>query len=340
MRSEKPADLLKLARQLAASAEGMTLDEMAEFSQVGRRTVERRRDAIEAVFGPLDRVEDGRQVRFRMNGRGLGNFAVAPTSEELAELENAVRACVAAQDEVRGEILGSLHQKIRCSLRSAERLRLETDIDAQLRAEAFARQVGPRPYADPKVLSTLREALLAGVLVKFLYGEGSDARLQWRKVIPYGLLFAPRHYLVARLKSKFEPVLFRLDRMQDVEVTTEPGAPPGDFDLEAYAARSFGVFQEKAEDIVLRFDPSAAPGARTYLFHPTQTLTDDGDGSLTVRFRAGGLLQMAQHLMTWGPTVTILAPDRLRELTWEEVETLYEHYRKTCRKPRPAKAAE
>jgi hypothetical protein len=36
MRSEKPADLLRLARALAASTEDMTLDEMAEFSKVGR----------------------------------------------------------------------------------------------------------------------------------------------------------------------------------------------------------------------------------------------------------------------------------------------------------------
>ena len=150
MRSEKPADLLKLARALAASAEGMTLDEMAAFSRVGRRTVERRRDAIEDVFGPLDRIEDARQIRFRMNGRGLGNFAVAPTSEELAELENAVRTCKAARDNSRAEILSSLHRKILASLRDAERLRLDTDVDAQLRAEAFARQVGPRPYADPE----------------------------------------------------------------------------------------------------------------------------------------------------------------------------------------------
>src|SRR5580704_4312537 len=112
MRSEKPADLLRLARALAASAEGMTLDEMAEFSKVGRRTIERRRDAIEVVFGQLDRIEDGRLVRFRMNGRGLGSFASAPTSEELAELENAVRACVAARDDSRAENLRSLHHKI------------------------------------------------------------------------------------------------------------------------------------------------------------------------------------------------------------------------------------
>jgi predicted DNA-binding transcriptional regulator YafY len=339
MRSEKPADLLKLARALAASAEGMTLDEMAEFSKVGRRTVERRRDAIEDVFGPLDRIEDARQIRFRMNGRGLGSFAVAPTSEELAELENAVRACTTARDNSRAEILSSLHRKIRASLRGAERLRLDTDIDAQLRAEAFALQVGPRPYADPKILKMLREALLAGVMVKFLYGEGQDAALRWRKVIPYGLLFAPRFYLLARIKSKPEPVLFRLDRMHDLEVTDEPGAPPGSFDLDAYAARSFGVFQEEAEDIVLRFDASAAPDARTYLFHPTHTMVDEADGSLTVSFRAAGLLQIAHHLMTWGPTVTILAPKRLKELMWEQIEALHQHYRKMGRRPQAAKAA-
>jgi predicted DNA-binding transcriptional regulator YafY len=339
MRSEKPADLLKLARALAASAEGMTLDEMADFSRVGRRTIERRRDAIETVFGALDRIEEGRHVRFRRNGRGLGSFAVAPTSAELAELENAVRARTGARDNTRAEILSSLHQKIRASLRVAERLRLDTDIAAQLRAEAFAREVGPRPSADPKILKTLREALLAGMVVKFLYGEDSDAALRWRKVIPYGLLFAPRFYLVARVKSKPEPVLFRLDRIHDLELTGEPGAPPADFDLEQYASRSFGVFQEEAEDIVLRFDQSAAPDARAYLFHPTQTMIDEADGSLTVRFHAAGLSQIAQHLMTWGSTVTLLAPDRLKELMWEEVEALYEHYRKMHRRPRAAKVA-
>jgi len=168
MRSEKPAELLKLARALAASAEGMTLDEMAEFSGVGRRTIERRRDAVEDVFGPLDRIDEGRHVRFRMNGRGLGSFATAPTSEELAELENAARACTIARDNNRADILHSLLQKIRASLREAERLRLDTDIEARLRAEAFACQVGPRPYADPKILTTLRQALLAGLMVKFL----------------------------------------------------------------------------------------------------------------------------------------------------------------------------
>ncbi|MFM8753337.1 MAG: ECF-type sigma factor, partial [Phenylobacterium sp.] len=43
MRHEKAARLLELARRLAASAEGLTLDEMASAMQVSRRTVERMR---------------------------------------------------------------------------------------------------------------------------------------------------------------------------------------------------------------------------------------------------------------------------------------------------------
>jgi hypothetical protein len=39
MRHEKLIELLDLARKLAGSAEGMTLDEMAEFSKVSRCAV-------------------------------------------------------------------------------------------------------------------------------------------------------------------------------------------------------------------------------------------------------------------------------------------------------------
>lgn len=43
-------------------------------------------------------------------------------------------------------------------------------------------------------------------------------------------------------------------------------------------------------------------------------MTDEEDGSLTVRFRAGGLREICWHLFTWGDTVTIVAPAALREM--------------------------
>ena len=322
MRHEKTVAILALARELAASAEGLTLDEMANIVNASRRSAERMRDAVEAAFGPLDRIEDGRRTRFRLAARGLGNFAAAPTAEELTELENAARALEAAGNVGRAVSLRTLRQKIGASLREADRRRLAVDVEAQLRAEALACTVGPRPLADPAVLATLREALLAGVAITFGYGDPP----RWRKVVPYGLLFGPRAYLVARVAHRDDPVLFRLDTIHDVKALDEPGAPPPDFDLKTYAEQSFGVFHEEPEDIVLCFAPSAAPDARAFLFHPTQRLSDEPDGSLTVRFRAGGFLEMAHHLMTWGPDVTIVAPQRLKDPMREKSRRSMPHY--------------
>ena len=337
MRGEKLADLIRLALELSASAEGMTLDEMASFLGVGRRTAERQRDAIEqACGGALDRIEDGRRVRFRLGGAGIGRFATAPTAQEMAELENTALASDALGDTIRADTLRSLKRKIQASLRIEARQQLKRDVESQLRAEAFARQVGPHPYADPDVLSALREALHAARVVTFNYRVDPQGPARERTVVPYGLLIGPYYYLVARIEGLPDPILFRLDRIENVEVTDDPGVPPEDFDLKAYAERSFGVFQEEPEDVELRFDASVSPDARAYVFHPTQSMTDEPDGSLTVRFRAGGLVQIANHLMTWGPTVTIFGPDRLRETMREKVATLYQrHCRNTDRKTSP-----
>jgi predicted DNA-binding transcriptional regulator YafY len=326
MRHEKTVALVKLARALASDWDGLTLDDMCRLLGVERRTAERMRDAVEDAFGPLDHIEDGRKKRFRLPARGLDRFVTTPTIDELTELQNAARVLEASRDPNRAAYLHSLRDKIVASLRDHDRRILSLNVEGQVRAEAFACQVGPRPMSDPAVLSALREALLAMKVVRFNYGGDDGEPARWRKVVPYGLLFGPRYYLVACIKGRRDPVLYRLDQIHDVKVTDEQGAPPETFDLKAYSERSFGVFQEPPEDVELRFAPSAARDARAFLFHPTQTFTDEPDGSLTVRFHAGGLRQIVHHLMTWGPTVTIVAPRTLQELMREQVEALHAHH--------------
>jgi predicted DNA-binding transcriptional regulator YafY len=75
------------------------------------------------------------------------------------------------------------------------------------------------------------------------------------------------------------------------------------------------------EDVVLRFRPEAAEGALRWRFHAGQTAETEPDGSVVVRFRASGMRELAWHLFTWGATVEILAPDRLRTVLVEELRT-------------------
>ena len=147
-----------------------------------------------------------------------------------------------------------------------------------------------------------------------MYRSETAETLAYREVVPYGMLYGHRVYLVAAFPWAEEPVNYRLDRMNDVRVSEAVGTRPRDFNLNAYAARSFGVFQEEPHDVVLRFNPAVADEVAAFQFHPTQTLTREADGSTIVAFRAGGLREMAWHLFMWEEEVRIVTPHELCEV--------------------------
>ena len=197
------------------------------------------------------------------------------------------------------------------------------DLEALLQAEAIAVQAGPRPSEDEAVLAAVRQAVMAGRLLAFGYAGGSTPGRR-REVTPYGLLFGRANYLVASEPGVDEPRNWRLDRLRDVEVLERPGARPSGFSLQAYADRSFGIYQDAQEDVVLRFSPAAADSALRWRFHVGQTTEREADGGVRVNFRASGMRELAWHLVTWGGDVQVLAPDRLRAAL---VEGLHEALR-------------
>lgn len=310
---------------LAASGEGLSLDQMAVEMNVERRTAERMRDALAALFPQMEALPDGRSKRFRIPG-GLDGFLQAPTADELAELHTAIASLEASGAEDRAALLRSLSEKVRAAIRGPARRRIDPDLDALLRAELLVMQAGPRPMASPETLATIREALKSMRTCVFAYAGAGETAPWAREVIPYGVLFGRSCYLVGPEIGKAEPVLWRLDRIIDIDIGEACDGPPPAFDLAAFAARSFGAFQEPPEDVALRFDPSAAAAARAFAFHPGQTLEEQPDGSVIVRFRAGGLLELARHLFTWGAAVEILAPSKLREMMTAELRSALSHH--------------
>ncbi|MGZ9114369.1 MAG: WYL domain-containing protein, partial [Brevundimonas sp.] len=97
-------------------------------------------------------------------------------------------------------------------------------------------------------------------------------------------------------------------------------SPPADFDLQAFASQSFGIYQDEIEDVVLRVTPEGATEARAWRWHPTQTLEDQADGGVIVRFRASGMRELAWHLFSWGDQVAIVEPARLRAVMKGELD--------------------
>ena len=318
MRLDKATALLHLARRLAGSAEGLGLEEIAAEFGVDRRTAERMRDAVRDLFPQLEEVREGRAKRFRIPG-GLDPFFETPTVEELADLALAAEAARQEGRQGRADNLVSLAGKVESRIRPGLRVRYAADVEALALTERIALRPGPRPACDPEVLRRLRAALLAMKQVRFAYAARGDGESVVRTVDPCGLLFGSVYYLVGRRIGAPDPVLWRLDRMAGVEVLDVPARVPDGFEMDAFAAQSFGVFQEPVEDIVLRVRPGSADLARAFLFHPSQVFEPQADGSLILRMRAGGLLELCWHLFTWRGEIEVLGPDRLKAMMAEEL---------------------
>jgi predicted DNA-binding transcriptional regulator YafY len=316
MRKEPATRLLQLARLFAAEPAGISLEEIAEKFAVGRRTAERMRDAVAEVFPQLEEIEGDRPKRWRLPN-GLNGVFREPLADELAALHGVTRRLKSEGLKDTATLLESLASKIESSLKPARRRTLAPDVEALLEAEGFVSRPGPRPVIAREAFALIREALLTGHHLAFRYRSEIAEAPAYREVVPYGLLYGHRVYLVAAFPWADDPVTYRIGRMADVRVSDVTGTRPRDFNIDAYAARSFGVFQENPHDVVLRFVPEVADEVAAFQFHPTQTITREPDGSTIVRFRAGGLREMAWHLFTWGDAVRIIRPEGLRTIMQE-----------------------
>ena len=311
MRYERLADILRLAMRLQGAG-GLTLDDIEAGFGVSRRTAERMRDAVERAFGPLEyeEADDGRR-HWRLRSNALRDL-IRVSADEMVELETAAAEVERAGLHERAVLLRDLAGKLRALAGEAERRRIEPDLEALTMAEGLAMRPGPRPRIESGLLVTLREAIKAGRSVSFRYLSRMTGRRSRQRVQPHGILYGSRAYLVGRSDWTEEMRYWVLANMSEAALSDESFEFDEDFDLEEFAGRSFGVFQEEPIDVVLRFAPEAAADAATFLFHPGQEMENDDDGSLTVRFTAGGTREMCWHLFTWGDRVTVEEPESLR----------------------------
>jgi predicted DNA-binding transcriptional regulator YafY len=320
MRFRKAEDLLDLAITMQGTREGLSLQDVQSRYSVSRRTAERMRDAVERIFPQLEEANPGdRPKRWRLPP-GVLNRIVNFTAEELVRLEGAADVLARDNRQYDADKVRKLGAKVRALMTREAMQREEVDLEALLEAEGLAMRPGPRPVIRDDVLVTLRYAVNACRKVRLHY-RGRDSKKFSRQIVcPYGFLYGNRHYLVAYSMGMRDYRLYSLSNIKKVESTEWPFARRDDFSLEAYAEHSFGVFQEEPFDVVWKFTPAVAADAREFLFHPSQSMEDMPDGSLLVRFRAGGAQEMSWHLYTWGDAVEVMEPKDF----WARLQTLNE----------------
>ena len=308
---EKTYDLFDLAFAMQESNEGLSLEDIQRKYDVSRRTAVRMRNALSNYFTQMEEVETGeRTKRWRIRQRSL-NSLISFSAEELSVFKTAIDSLKQSNLQEKADILARIEIKLRNLLKPEQKNKIEVDADELMKAEGLVLQPGPQIELDKNIMNTLRRAILSCNHIKMEYPAKNSGKNHIYTLIPYGFLYGQRnHYLVARHSDGYDNGKahnFSLQQIKSVEILPDT-FNSSEFDLREYALESFGAFHEEPFEVEWLFSTDAADEAERFIFHPKQKLIRNPDGTLTVKFKAGGKMEMDWFLYTWGDNVKVIKP--------------------------------
>jgi len=288
---------------------GATVDEIAEEAQVTRRTVYRDLDAIRDAGYPLvtEREPDGRTLY-----RFLTGFKKTPpitfSLEELMTLYLSRGQLAFLQGTPFQDDLDAIFGRIRSSLPPRSVAHLE-----RIASAAAPRFQGVRDYQGKKaLLVSLRKALLHQYRCRLCYTPPHRDTAEYL-FDPYTLLFYSNSlYLGGFAHNRQALRLFLVDRVETVELTDERFEVPDDYDPGDLTGSAFGLIEGETWPLTVRFGSAVAHLVRERHWHPSQTLTEESDGSLLLTLEASGDKEILAWLYSYLPHVEVLQPPELR----------------------------
>jgi len=251
--------------------------------------------------------------------KGLDTFVL--TRDELDVLDRATRTLASQADGPFAAAAASARRKLAFDLPLAE-----SSVQAIL--------AHPIPEHAREALAVLQEGLMQHRAVRCRYFTMSRRTEEERELEPWGLLFQwARWYCVARARDRDEPRVFRVDRMRDVKLLTEPDARfavPDDFDVRDFAGRAPWEFSGASPvTCTVRF---AFPESRWVINRGVgRILRDRGDEGAELEFDVRDTDAFLRWLLPFGRRAVVTGPERMAadlDTLRAEVAALYaEHER-------------
>jgi predicted DNA-binding transcriptional regulator YafY len=171
-------------------------------------------------------------------------------------------------------------------------------------------------------LESLRSAVRQQRRVSMAYLGSGQSESTCRQVDPYALVHRWGWWYVAGFCHLRQGVrLFRVDRIQNLEILEATFQPPADFDIQAYLAAE----PQPLIQVRLRFTPQGADLARSQALSWSSS-AEQPDGGLVVTFPSYDMEYAAATALAYGPLVQVLEPDSLCRLVAERARAVARLY--------------
>ena len=179
----------------------------------------------------------------------------------------------------------------------------------------------------PEVFETVIDCLRTSTRLEIVYRNPGGNPVH-RQVDPYhGVRFEGDWYVVAYCHLRGEIRTFSLARIAVAKKMKEHFSLPENFDYRKLSGSQFGIHWGEGDvDVKILFASSAAAYVRERVWHPSQTIKDNPDGSLVLALTVNHLLELTRWILSWGEMAQVLEPPTLVEKTRNTVKCMADIY--------------
>jgi predicted DNA-binding transcriptional regulator YafY len=299
------------------SSRRLTIDDLAERTGVTTRTIRRDLEALQTAGFPLyDETHDGKKYwtleqrafrRLDTIGFTLAELSALYFSRTLVEGLSATPF----QKDVQGAF-----EKLGAALTPGMRQFLDR-LPLVMTAKA---EPGAQPAAGrTREVSQLLDATLHNRRATLRYYSASSRREKDYVIEPHRVVFAQGAlYLSAYVPEYREIRTFAVERIVRVSLMEDKFDPP-EIDEDAFA-HSLGVHHGPPERIEVSFDAQIAPYVRNRLWHASQAVADQPDGSVLLTLNVSNDWALQNWILGFGALAKVVAPPQLAAQIVDELE--------------------
>ncbi|MBS1918671.1 MAG: WYL domain-containing protein [Bacteroidetes bacterium] len=186
-----------------------------------------------------------------------------------------------------------------------------------------------RPQGTENLYGLLH-AIKNRLQIKFTYQKFWEEELSQRLVEPYALKeFKSRWYIMAKDSKDNNIKSFALDRLTNLEITTQHYQYPDNYSIEQTYRYCFGIISpndEEPQDIILSFDPFQGKYIKTLPLHDTQQVLVDNDEETKIKLRLCLTHDLVMELLSFGDNMKVIEPKSLADQIKQAHEKAYRQY--------------
>ncbi len=306
-KKDRTARLLKVEHLLYGNPRGLRPKEIAERCGVCVRTTYRDLLALDQELGLALWEDDGRY--------GLDRSMFLPplklTLLEAMALYLSARLVSKYADE-RDPNVESAFAKLAAVLPPAISEHVQTTV------AALAEK--PRNPDFVRVFDVLTSAWANRRRVKIGYlwtsPDGSFQKVYERELDPYFIEpsgIGHSCYVIGFDHYSREVRTFKVERIKEIEQTAESYEVPEGWSALDYLRSSWGIVHEPEVEVKVRFSKAVASRVAESVWHPSQQLEPQPDGTVIFTARVAGTLEITPWILSWGAEAEVLSPAELRQ---------------------------